>query len=338
MSEKTNIEWCDSTVNPTMGCDGCELWTGDRKWCYAGVMHDRYGGSSKGYAPTFDQVTLFPGRMAVAAKWKDLRGVERPDKPWIPKEFPRLVFISDMSDALSAAVPFDYLEREIIDVVSAWPHIGIWLTKRPERMAEFDAWLAAKGKAWPRNLWALTSVTNQATANLRIPHLIQVRATIRGISYEPALAPVDFSKWIGLTNAPVRNEEQMEALLRDRYFEKPEAWALHWIIFGGMSGNGRQEFHVSTGRKVVQQCAQKSVACFAKQMGSFVVDRNDAGYDGESPSEWPTGTDFDDNAIDPAVYQGKPVRVVLADKKGGDWSQWPADLRVRQFPRVEVAR
>src|SRR5688572_33443058 len=24
--KKTHIQWCDSTVNPVMGCDGCELW------------------------------------------------------------------------------------------------------------------------------------------------------------------------------------------------------------------------------------------------------------------------------------------------------------------------
>lgn len=28
MGEKTNIEWCDSSVNPTTGCDGCKLWNG----------------------------------------------------------------------------------------------------------------------------------------------------------------------------------------------------------------------------------------------------------------------------------------------------------------------
>ena len=26
--KKTNIQWCHSTVNPVMGCDGCELWPG----------------------------------------------------------------------------------------------------------------------------------------------------------------------------------------------------------------------------------------------------------------------------------------------------------------------
>jgi protein gp37 len=24
--KKTKIQWADSTVNPVMGCDGCELW------------------------------------------------------------------------------------------------------------------------------------------------------------------------------------------------------------------------------------------------------------------------------------------------------------------------
>jgi hypothetical protein len=26
MSQTTQIQWCDSTVNPTMGCSGCELF------------------------------------------------------------------------------------------------------------------------------------------------------------------------------------------------------------------------------------------------------------------------------------------------------------------------
>jgi hypothetical protein len=24
--KNTKIQWCDSTINPVMGCDGCELW------------------------------------------------------------------------------------------------------------------------------------------------------------------------------------------------------------------------------------------------------------------------------------------------------------------------
>ena len=33
-----------------------------------------------------------------------------------------------------------------------------------------------------------------------------------------------------------------------------------------------------------------------------------------------------------AEYQGAPIRLRLNDRKGGDPSEWPADLRVREFP------
>jgi protein gp37 len=39
MSRRTDIEWCDDSVNPAMGCDGCELWDPKRGifFCYAGT-------------------------------------------------------------------------------------------------------------------------------------------------------------------------------------------------------------------------------------------------------------------------------------------------------------
>jgi len=47
MGKKTTIQWCDSTINPTMGCDGCELWDQNRKSCYAGILHKRFGRVTK---------------------------------------------------------------------------------------------------------------------------------------------------------------------------------------------------------------------------------------------------------------------------------------------------
>src|SRR4051812_42951992 len=117
LSGQTEIQWCDSTVNPAMGCDGCELWVqgaGGRRTCYAGILHERRGGKNIGFAPKFEIVTEFPGRMAKAARWPDLTGRVRDDKPWLDG-LPRLIFVSDMGDALSAAIGFDYLKREIID-------------------------------------------------------------------------------------------------------------------------------------------------------------------------------------------------------------------------------
>jgi protein gp37 len=46
MAIHTDIEWCDSSLNLAMGCDGCELWNPARgvKHCYAGVLTGKYGG------------------------------------------------------------------------------------------------------------------------------------------------------------------------------------------------------------------------------------------------------------------------------------------------------
>ena len=185
MAQDTKIQWCDSTCNPTMGCDGCELWNAKRKTCYAGILHMRFGGVTKGYAPTFEDVTEFPGRMADAARWKDLSGQKRPDKPWL-NGLPRLIFVSDMSDSLSKIVPFEYLKQEIIDVVTSEKgqrHQWLWLTKVPQRMAKFSKWL---DQDWPENLWAGTSITTQRTTS-RIKHLLRVGndETIRFLSVEP---------------------------------------------------------------------------------------------------------------------------------------------------------
>ena len=91
MNMKTKIQWCDSTVNPTMGCDGCELWNGERKTCYAGMLHLRYGKNNSGFASTFEDVTQYPGRMQKAARWSDLTGTSRPGKPWLNLTFRRCV-------------------------------------------------------------------------------------------------------------------------------------------------------------------------------------------------------------------------------------------------------
>jgi protein gp37 len=234
MSLNTKIQWCDDTVNPTMGCDGCELWSAERKSCYAGVGHVFRRGHP-GFAPKFEEVTLFPGRMAKAARWSDLTGEARPEKPWLDG-LPRLIFVSDMSDALSAAVPFEYLAREIIENVTSdlgRRHQWLWLTKRPHRMATFYRWLWKLGKDWPVNLWAGTSITTQATAT-RIKGLLQAgnRKTIRFLSVEPQIEPVDLTPWLP---------------------------RLNWVIQGGESGRTARPFHTEWAESLRGQCRDHDV-------------------------------------------------------------------------------
>jgi protein gp37 len=248
MGIKTPIEWCDSTVNPTMGCDGCELWTAERKICYAGKLHERRIGHP-GFAPSFEEVTEFPGRMQKATEWSDLTGQPRPDKPWLDG-LPRMIFVSDMSDTLSSAVSFEYMLDEIIwNVLNEHGvnHRWLWLTKRPDRMAKFSQWLRSKAKVqWPSNLWVGTSVTTQATVS-RVHDLLRVgnEYTTRFVSVEPQWDVIE----LGTTLKQI-----------------------DWVIQGGESGSIKHPFDTVWADRLRDQCQKVGVPYFLKQLGTHVIE------------------------------------------------------------------
>jgi protein gp37 len=121
----------------------------------------------------------------------------RKDKPWL-NGLPRLIFVSDMSDALSEAVEFSYLKREVIEVVQGElgrRHCWLWLTKRPQRMAEFSKYIQ---QTWPVNLWVGTSITTQKST-ARIKRLLKVGDgnSVRFLSVEPQWESVELSDRVG---------------------------------------------------------------------------------------------------------------------------------------------
>lgn len=85
----------------------------------------------------------------------------------------------------------------------------------------------------------------------------------------------------------------------------PEGELPDWIICGGESGPKARLFDLAWARSIVAQCRATGVAAFVKQLGAVPVE------------EFASGCDHFMN---------------LHDKKGGDWSEWPVDLRVREFP------
>jgi protein gp37 len=239
--------------------------------CYAGYLHLRFGQdplqpdkkTNPGYAPTFEQVTLFPGRMAEMSQTVDLTGKERPNKPWLDG-LPRLVFVSDMGDALSAGVSFDYLQSEVVDVATSpagSQHIWLWLTKRPARMAEFARWLAGKGIAWPRNLVPMTSAIDQRMAK-GIDHLRKIPAAVRGLSIEPLLEPVEL-----------------------------DLDGVGWVIVGGESGSYARPFDLAWARDIARQCREAGCAFFMKQLGAKPVENGQPlklkDAHGADWAEWP---------------------------------------------------
>jgi protein gp37 len=266
--KKTDIQWCDSTVNPTSGCDGCELWIPGRGGpCYAGAIHTRFS-PTKAYPGPFEEITLHPGRMATAARWSDLRGQPRPDKPWLDG-LPRIIFLGNMGDVLSHDVPFDYLRDEVFGAITSPAgsrHVWMLLTKQPRRLAEFARWYAGE---WPRNLICGTSVTTQATTS-RVRDLLAVPG-LRFVSAEPLWEPVRIPGLVDLDLVIVGGESRQRGWT-------PRPCRLEWI------------------RSLLAECRNASTPCFVKQLGSAHS---------------------------------------MHDDHGGDWSEWPEDLRVRQFPTLE---
>ncbi len=267
MANETNIHWTDSTVNPTTGCDGCELWPADpeARTCYAGLLHERKGATNIGFAPRFDIVTPFPGRMAEAARWSSLRGRVRNDGPW-KNGLPRMIFVSNLSDALSASVSFEYLFTEIIGEVGSvhgQRHIWQWLTKRPKRMAEFARWLERYEVPWPPNLWAGTSITTAGTIS-RVTELLDVPAAVRFLSVEPQLEDIDLDGRLD---------------------------GIHWIIQGGESGARARRFDLEWADRMLGQCRDADVPYFLKQLGKVPFE-NDEPFPirhshGSDWDEWP---------------------------------------------------
>jgi protein gp37 len=98
---------------------------------------------------------------------------------------------------------------------------------------------------------------------------------------------------------------------------------IHWVIVGGESGPGARPCHVEWIRSLVQQCKTEGVPVFVKQLGS--KPERCMGING---------------ALDLHRFAGAPIDkaypLKLKNKKGGDPAEWPEDLRVRQFPRIEV--
>jgi len=335
MGEKTNIEWCDSTINPTTGCDGCELWNGrDIRTCYAGNLHEARLAKSLPilYAENFQEVRIASGRMAQAARWPDLRGKDRPGKPWL-NGFPRMIFVGDMGDFMSREVPDDYIENEIIGAIRSPEgsrHFWLLLTKQIRRLAD----LSLKIGGLPDNCMAMTTVTDQTFAKKRIPDLIKVKCRWRGVSAEPLWGPVDFSEWM------TPGGEALDS--RDYYPDAPpgvydeylrchvtEAFSeIDWVITGGeseQSGDTQTKpSHPQWFRDIRDQCTAAGVPIFHKQNGDWWP----SNYDATSP-EWiamskasTSGQNLNHNGSIASMFRvGKARAGRLLD--GVEWNEMP---------------
>jgi protein gp37 len=244
------IEWCDSTVNPIMGCDGCELHVPGSavSHCYAADQIQRYAGQV-GWPGSFDRPAVFAHRIAEACHWRDLTGKERPAKPWL-NGLPRIIFCNDLSDPFTESIDPESWLTPALPAIQGSSHVWIFLTKRARRMREY--WTL---HPIPRNVWPGVSVTGPGTVK-RIVDLLNVPgASIRLLSAEPLLQSTDVYQFLGGDRNPIGSAYGGRGL--------------DWVICGFESGRGARPGHPAWARLMRDHCLVAGVPFMFKQWGEY---------------------------------------------------------------------
>ncbi len=250
MGQRSGIEWTDATWNPVTGCTpvsaGCDN-------CYASVLSRRLlKDIYLAREPVVDSditrrdpfaVRLWPERLEDPLRWRE----------------PRQIFVNSMSDLFHTDIP-DAFVRRVFDVMeeASW-HVYQVLTKRPGRARRFfegNRDLLHAGTV-PGQIWIGTSVENQDVA-YRIRHLRDVPASVRFLSCEPLIGPLEF-----------------------------DPGGIDWVIVGGESGLNRRPMKPDWVRTIRDRCAAVGVPFFFKQWGGRTPKAGGRALDGLEWNEMP---------------------------------------------------
>ncbi len=273
----TQIEWTHlpgfkgETWNPIVGCSivskGCTncyamkqaarilRMTGEHSH-YAGTVKDSKGG------PVWTGKTAQAGENTLTAPLRARR--------------PRCYFVNSMGDLFAENVPDAWIDQAFAVMALCPEHRFIVLTKRPDRMNAYlqrscgriaDIVMQLRktpearrkgfgpsavaplphitpGRAWwpLPNVWLGVSVEDQASADERIPLLLDTPAAVRLISAEPLLGRINLRHFV---------------------------LGLQWVVVGGESGRDARPMHPDWARSLRDQCAAAGVPFFLKQWGEW---------------------------------------------------------------------
>ncbi len=336
MSANTGIAWCDSTFNPWIGCTkvgpGCDN-------CYAKADFDDrkhrvvWGpGQARSRTKTWGDPVKWNAQPFFECPDCGARGTAQDmgDEPKACKHLRaaparRRVFCASLADVFDNEVDIIWL-ADLLQLIWLTPNLDwLLLTKRIgnalPRVQEAAKRKEAYGMAatWlhgtpPENVWLGATVVNQEEADRDIPKLLDTPARVRFLSMEPLLGSVDIR--------PFMPNELWNDIPS---WKQPE---LDWVIAGGESGPGARPSQLQWFRSIVKQCRAAGVPVMMKQLGGIVLDDGMA-----SPGEhWPAGMVRENHPRHTEFDPGFSMR--LKDRKGGDISEWPEDLQVREFPNA----
>lgn len=328
----TSIEWTDFTINPlrarnkATGAVGhyCQKVSPGCQQCYASAWNERV-------RPT-------NGRLIGTGLSFDVRNADQVEhfldesklQEVLRRKKPAKFFWCDMTDMFADWVPDEWLDR-IFAVMALTPqHTHQVLTKRSARMCAYFSSGADLSQRWAEawsGMGIEPALDDWAKADRREgvdEDTVEVSLWERTYS---SLSECTFplpNLWLGVScEDQERADERVPDLLQtpaavrfisaepllgsvdfgsfitgpsDRAEGYPRSF--EWVIVGGESGPKARPCDVRWVRDVVRQCKAADVAVFVKQLGA-----------------------------------NPKCEEVIADRKGGDMSEWAEDLRVREWPR-----
>ena len=330
MAENSSIEWTNHTFN---GIRGCVEISPACDHCYARVQSKRNPRLLGAWGSKADGGVRV---LAPDAYWKaplvwDAKAAERGIR--------ERVFAYSLADVFErwddtlvdikgqpVASTMDDTRGRLFQLINNTPNLDwLLLTKRPENIEpmlsklvfrhpllpgrELTAWDLLQLGKFP-NVWFGTTVENQEQAGKRIPELIKIPATVRFLSMEPLLGPVDL-------RFVVSNKVDYDALTGLRSFGHGNK--IDWVIAGGESGPEARPSHPDWFRSLRDQCVATKTAFFFKQWGDLLPHCQSTSDTQRNPVPFPSPH----NPAKANIYYRVGKKVAGRSLDSVEWSQFP---------------
>jgi protein gp37 len=238
MAGISKIEWTDSTFNPWVGCT--KIKRADHKssacdFCYAEKWAKRSGQVVWGNHPR---------RRTTASYWNAPSAWNKRATEFQSKFGRRQrVFCASLADVFDNQVDPTW-RADLFELIRDCDQLDwLLLTKRPQNIRKMLPTDWGNGYV---NVWLGTTAEDADAYQQRVSHLLALPATVRFVSYEPALGPLGSISISG---------------------QVPD-----WIIIGGESGvraDLSRRTHPQWARDAIAECRREKVAPFLKQWGTY---------------------------------------------------------------------
>lgn len=293
MSTGSAIEWTESTWNPVVGCTRVSAGCDN---CYA--VKQTFRLERMGQAKYADLTVL--NNLGVRHFNGKVRTVEAALDMPLRWGKPRTIFVNSMSDLFHRSVPIDFIDKVFAVMLAADQHRFQILTKRPERMRKYV------GEMDPVRMGvAVRQIIGRR--DLLDPNRVEM-IMARWEACEGVLPNVALGTSVESNDVADRIEHLRATPAALRFLSCEPLLGpvdvyesgVDWVIAGGESGPRARPCDLAWIRGIASQCALAGIPVFVKQLGAR------------------------------PVLDGQPY--LHCHGKGGDMTDWPNDLRIRQLP------